>query len=106
MKEFIEELQPIKVIRDMTLKDMQTLIKPKLVLAQEEIINAGYDIGDNSKLLNNIIEYISRSIPMPSTGVKSAGVTPAIHKSKILKQQQVEDVPALLTQLQELGWRD
>jgi hypothetical protein len=95
MKDFIEEVQPITVIRDMTLHDMQTLVKPKLVLAQEGIIHARYDINDNSKLLNNILEYIDGGIPKPPKGVKSAGVTTAIYKSKPGHEHQGEDLRRL-----------
>jgi hypothetical protein len=106
VQESIDKGQAIKVRTDMALDFMEKFVWVKLDLAQKDITKAGYDIGDNSKLLNNIIEYIERDIPNPPKGVVSAGVTTAIHNSTPGQEHQGEDVPALLEQLQALGWQD
>jgi hypothetical protein len=85
---------------------MEKLIYNKLALARQDISFAGYDIGDNLKLLNKILAYIEKDIPEPSTGVKPAGVPTAIHNSTPGQEHQGADVPALLAQLQALGWQD
>jgi hypothetical protein len=106
LKEKVEEStahgESIILRRKKTLDFMAKLVYSKLDLAQKDITEAGYDIGDNSKLLNKIITYIERDIAVPPEGVVSTGVPTAIHNSTPGQEHQGADVPALLAQLQAL----
>jgi hypothetical protein len=62
---WINENQTKELTTDMAVNSMAKLIEPKLVLAQDDIKKAGYETAYNSKLLENIIDYIKRSITTP-----------------------------------------